>query len=84
MTTTERDLQLFMQFVQIRLGAGDADASLDELFDRWRQENPSDEVRAENVAAIAASIEDFRLGERGTPAGDHSAELRRRFGLVDQ
>jgi hypothetical protein len=41
-------------------------------------------VRAENVAAIAASIEDFRLGERGTPAGKHSAELRRRFGLVDQ
>ena len=81
MATVEHDLEQFMQFVQNRLGAGDADASLDELFDLWRLENPSEDVRAENVAAIAASISDFKLGERGSIAGEHSAELRRQFGL---
>ena len=51
--------------------AGQGEASLDELFDLWRHENPSDELYAENVAAIAASIEDFQRGEiEGWTSGD--------------
>lgn len=84
MTTTERELHEFMQFVQQRLGTGSAEASLDELFDLWRLENPSQELHAENVAAIAASIEDFRRGERGTVAGEDSDQLRREFGLTEK
>lgn len=84
MATTEQDLRDFNRFVQQRLGTGDAEASLDELFDLWRQENPSDELQAENLAAIAASIDDFKRGERGTPAGSHSEELRREFRLADK
>ncbi|MBX9787339.1 MAG: hypothetical protein K2Y37_00355 [Pirellulales bacterium] len=57
---------------------------MDELFDQWRCENPSESHFAENVSAIAASIEDFRRGERGTIAGEHSEELRRQFGLGAQ
>ena len=45
---------------------------------------PSDELYAENVAAIAASIEDFKRGDRGTIAGEHSAQLRRQFGSADK
>lgn len=45
--------------------------TIDELFDRWRIENPSDEQYAENVAAIRASIADYQAGERGTVAGAH-------------
>jgi len=84
MATTEQQLESFMQFVRNRVGAGGSEASLDELFDLWRRENPSDELYAENVAAIAASIEDFKRGERGTIAGEHSAQLRREFGLADK
>jgi hypothetical protein len=84
MATTEQQLDSFMQFVRNRVGAGDSEASLDELFDLWRHENPSDELYAENVAAIAASIEDLKRGERGTVVGEHSAELRREFGLPDK
>lgn len=84
MATTEQELDSFMRFVQHRVGTGDTEASLDELFDLWRHENPSDEQYAENVAAIAASIEDFTKGERGTIAGEHSAQLRREFGLGSQ
>ena len=84
MATAEQELENFARFVRHRLNAGDAEASLDELFDFWRNENPSDEVHAENVAAIAASIEDFKRGERGRVAGEHSAELRRQFGFADK
>ena len=84
MATAEQELERFARFVRHRLDAGDADASLDELFDLWRHENPSDEAYAENVAAIAALIEDFKRGERGTVAGEHSAQLRRQFGSADK
>lgn len=52
-----------------------------ELFDLWRSENPSDELYAENVAAINVAIESFKNGDRGTPAGEHSEQLRREFGV---
>jgi hypothetical protein len=73
MSTTEQQLESFMRFVRQRMDTGQSHASLDELFDLWRHENPSGEAYAENVAAIAASIEDFKRGERGTPAGEDSA-----------
>ena len=81
MATTEKDLENFTIFVKQRIAGGDAEASIDELFDQWRLENPSGVLYAENVAAINASIEDFQNGERGTPAGQHSGELRKEFGL---
>jgi len=81
MATTERELDSFFQFAQQRIGDS---ISLDELFDLWRHENPSDELYAENVAAIAASIDDFKQGQRGTVAGEHSEQLRREFGVDDQ
>lgn len=84
MATTENDLERFSQFVAIWLAAGETEATLDELFDLWRQQNPSDALYRENVAAIAASIEDFTRGIRGSIAGAHSAELRREFGVADK
>jgi hypothetical protein len=84
MATTEQQLESFAQFVRNRLGAGGDPKNLDEPFDLWRHENPIDESYRENVAAIAASIEDFKRGERGTLTGEHSAQLRRDFGLADK
>lgn len=81
MATTLQDLEHFAIFVRKRLESGDAEMGIDELFDQWRLENPTDELNAENVAAINASIHDFRNGERGTVAGRHSDELRRELGF---
>ncbi|MGE3642071.1 MAG: hypothetical protein AB7G28_26240 [Pirellulales bacterium] len=78
MSSVESDLNSFNQFALRQIHAG---KSLDELFDQWRAENPSNDLYAENVAAINASVADFKNGERGTIAGQHSAELRREFGL---
>lgn len=84
MASAVQELQSFIRFVQLRVGSGKTEANLDELFDLWRHENPSGALHAENVAAIAGSIDDFRLGERGTLAGQDSAELRREFGLIEE
>lgn len=81
MSTIEQDLQSFTAFAQGHISSGAMAESLDELFDRWRQQIPSDELHAENVAAINAAIADFQNGDRGTPAGEHSRKLRREFGL---
>jgi hypothetical protein len=84
MATAEQDLVNFSIYARQQIEAGQRDLSIDELFDQWRAENPSDEQYAENVAAVQASIQDFQNGERGTVAGEHSAQLRREFGLDSQ
>jgi len=80
MSTTARELESFTQFAKVRLAAGDAQPSLDELFDLWRIENPSDAVYAENLSAVTGAIEDFKNGDRGRPAGELSRELRKELG----
>jgi len=84
MATTEQELNSFAEFARARLSNGGSDLSIDELFDLWRAENPSDEMYAENVAAVNAAIADFQDGDRGTPAGDHSDQLRSEFGIESE
>jgi len=81
MATAEDELDSFAQFVRSRVSSQRSELSLDELFDLWRSENPTDEQYSENVAAIAVAIEDFMYGDRGTPAGEHSDALRREYGI---
>ena len=80
MATADQELDSFTSYARQKIESGQRDLSIDELFDQWRSENPSDELYAENVAAIQASIRDFKNGERGTMAGEDSAQLRRDFG----
>ena len=81
MPTTREELDRFTEFARERLSNGGTDLSLDELFDLWRSENPSDELYVENVAAVNAAIADYQNGDRGTPAGEHSEQLRREFDI---
>ena len=81
MTTTAEELERFTQFARKRLAGDDPQPSLDELFDLWRMENPSDKHRAEDLAALEGAIADFDRGDRGRPAGELSRELRDEFGL---
>ena len=84
MANTEQDLESFTIFVKQRIESGNAPTSIDELFDQWRLENPSETLYAENVAAINASLREFQNGERGTVAGQHSDDLRHEFGLSQE
>ena len=80
MSTADDDLKEFTQFVRDRTQE-DAELQLPELFDLWLLQNPKADDHAENVAAVNASINDYLNGERGTPAGEHSRELREEFGV---
>lgn len=85
MSTAEDDLREFAAFVRDHLSQGDADhLGLAELFDLWMLQNPTDTEHSANVAAINASINDFLSGERGTPAGEHSRDLREEYGLNNE
>lgn len=81
MTTTTQELESFTQFAKERLEAGDLEPSLDELFDLWRIENPTDADYTENLAAIAGAIADSKTGDRGRPAGELSRKLRQELGI---
>jgi|GEM_PF-1670761 hypothetical protein len=78
MTTTEDQLKSFTQFVHQQTTGEDVELHLPELFDLWMFQNVGESDHAENVAAVNASINDFLSGERGTPAGEDSKQLRDR------
>jgi len=78
--TVEDDLKSFTQFVNQRI-KNEEEMRLSELFELWMRAHSSESSYADNVAAINASIDDFRNGERGTPAGEHSRNLREQFGF---
>lgn len=81
--STLDELNRFTQFVHDRLSNESGQRSrLSELFEQWMIENPDDPGHEENVAAINASIADFTSGERGTLAGEHSQELRKKLGTT--
>jgi hypothetical protein len=82
MPTTQAELDSLSRFVHQRLGNVGRAVSLDELFHLWHTENRSDKLYPENVAAIRASIKDFKNDERGEPAGAHAERLRREFGMA--
>jgi hypothetical protein len=41
MSTAEQDIANFANFALQRIESGQRDATIDELFDQWRLENPS-------------------------------------------
>jgi hypothetical protein len=74
MSTAEQDINSFANFALQKIESGEQNLSIDELFDQWRAENPSSEQFAEDVAAVQASMQDYRNGERGTIAGEHRSQ----------
>ena len=58
MSTTEHDIASFNNFALRKIESGESDLTIDELFDQWRIESPSDELYAENVAAIVWALRD--------------------------
>ena len=83
MAVTAQELESFTQFARSRLETRDSSLSLDELFDLWRTENPSEEAYSENVAAIAEAIQDYEAGDRGQLPGKLSRELLEELGTAE-
>jgi hypothetical protein len=84
MSTTAQELESFTEFAKKHLGGRDPGPSLEELFDLWRLENPTESDYAENLAALSGAIQDFKNGDRGRPAGEVSHELRGELGISEE
>ena len=76
MSSIENDLNDFNQFAKTHISSGAA-PSIDELFDKWRIQNPPDE----DLLAIQASLNDLDSGERGTLADEFNQKMASKYKL---
>ena len=83
MSVTEQQLLSFNEFVREKLLNDETDANLDELFDLWWTQNPSDSEHRENVAAVRVALDDVRNGDRGTPVEEHLREMSEKYNIPD-
>jgi len=84
MATIQEQLDSFNRFVAERTTTEVDEYTIDQLYDLWRINNPTDAEHAENVAAVKASLEDLANGERGRPASEVSDDIRKELGLSKQ
>ena len=77
--TTE--LHEFHRFLSTKLSNGGADLSPEEVLDEWRQDHPDPEIDEDDVAAIQEAIDDMEAGDRGRPADEVIADLRKLLGM---
>ena len=73
---TQEQVDDFHRFATERLRKSSSELSIDELYEQWRLENPSSEQQANDLAAVYASLEDFKQGERGRRTGETTQRLR--------
>ena len=78
--STQPELEGFRDFLTEQLGSN---LSPEQCLDLWRVSHPQEDQAAEDLAAVYASIEDFKRGERGRPAGQTTRELRAEFGIEE-
>ena len=81
METTQHQLDKVHEFALAKLDQGGDPLTIEELFEEWRLNNSTTEQRAEDYNAIAASLDDFDKGERGTEASRFLSDFRSRNGI---
>lgn len=77
MASIEQDLESFTQFAKRKIAAGEAAASMDELFVQWRRQR----IAAEDAAAVQEAVADLERGERGVDFATFVEEFSKRNGL---
>jgi hypothetical protein len=80
MTVAEQELNRFHHFARERLRER-ANLSLEELLDLYRIQNPSDQRRADDLAAVRAALRDWDEGEVGLPYDQFVREFRKLNGI---
>ena len=77
MASIEQDLDSFTQFAKQKIASGETTASMDDLFEQWRQQR----IAAEDAAAVLESVRDLERGERGVDFETFVEEFSKRNGL---
>ena len=82
MIVTKQDIERFHEFAVSRISDGEDELTWRQLFELWRLDNPSDEERAQDVAAIQQSLDAMAAG-RMRPFSEFDAKFRTRHGVAD-
>ena len=82
MSITHADIDTFNTFALSKLDSGGAE-SMNELFDLFLIENPTDQEVEDIHSAISQGLADIEAG-KGRPADQVLAELRQKHGLKTQ
>jgi hypothetical protein len=80
---TEQQIEQFRDFALRQLRNGGADLTVDEVYDLWRAECPSDDEVREDVLAVRASLRDMERGEIGRAFDDFTRDFRARHNITD-
>lgn len=75
------DSRAFRDFLDAKLGDEDATLPLDEALFEWELENQTDDERDATVEAVKEALADMRAGDKGIPAREFLAEMRRKYQL---
>ncbi len=79
---TRQQIDSFRQFALEQVENGGAELTIDDLYQLWRNANPTESELAESVAAVKAAYTDFESGDTGQPARRTLRETCDRLGLV--
>jgi hypothetical protein len=80
MAVTQDQIDSFHRFASDRIANGGADLSFQEIVALWKLDNPSDEERAEVIAAINQGVKDIESGNH-RPADEFMDEMRRKYNI---
>jgi len=83
MAVTQEQIDQFHRFASERVSRRGGVASLEELIDLWRIENPSPDQAREDLLAVKAAVRDMENGERGQPRDEFARQFRARHGLAE-
>ena len=77
--TANPELRDFHRFVGETLRNGSAHLSPEEALKEWREQHAEPGEFDDDTAAIEEALEDMANGDRGQPADEFLADLRRRI-----
>ena len=83
MKATRQQVEDFRTYALEQVCNGGCQLTIDELYDRWRLEHPSDDEFRDDVLALKASLRDIAAGETGRPIEEFSRDIQARHELPD-
>ena len=79
MASIQQELESFTQFARQKIRAGGAVASMDELYDQWREEHSA----SADAAAVLAALRDMEQGEEGRDFDAFAEDFSKRNGIPE-
>lgn len=80
MSVTKKQIDQFHRFATEKLDNGGAELTFQQLVALWHLEHPTDEERAEVIAAIEQGNKDIEAGNY-RPAGEFMKEMRQKYNI---